>query len=214
MGQVGNWTANVSIRAGNQQVLDAINFMSKRGQAAFFPGTFLRDYGDYALPAMPIIYNGNVIERIKQTGQPYIDNYVKLAQTLGVYEPDKRYGGSFMEPHMSTLQDKLRLEIKNSRRDGFRTIVKNGLRVLPVICNEIYLLESEHTGEPVDCILHSADGLYFSQEQREKEYWRLLRELESRGKITTPLILGISEGGENPFTGTLVYSDNRLEQIK
>ena len=216
-GKVGSQTVNLQTMTGNQKILDLIELMKSKPNVLFVPGTLLRDYGGYVLPVMPVIYNGRVIERVKQTGVPYVDNYGSLAKALldgreaqeiieNGYDPFSKIG--------KKLKQELDKKVASTRKSGLEAVNFQGLNVLPLICNEIHLASEEYTGKPVDLILHSSNDLYRDDKEMIRSYEKVLAGLRRKGKLGKNARLAYAELREDAVSkGSLAYANLRLQKI-
>jgi hypothetical protein len=184
-----------------------LNLMTSKN-AAFFPGTYLKDYGGFYLPVMPVVINGKIFERSKFTSEEKVDSYEELARQLMGTRYAKKVsaaGGGFLvdEPYKTLIAE---MKKKSERLRTPRGFSYKGLNLAPVICNEIDRFPELYTGKPLDILLHSADGLYSTHEQRMKQYSQFMRQLSSQGKLSPDTILATAESGRNPFTGVFSYT--------
>jgi hypothetical protein len=217
-GRVGSQSVNLSDMTGNPRVLEVIRAMKEREDCTFFSGTLLRDFGNYVLPVMPVIQNGKILqERAKQTGIAYVDSYTKLAKELfGDEYAEKLEGFSGMstEEPMKTLQDRLKTEVRERRAGFSKTFDVNGLRILPVICNELLQVPRMYQGKCLDVLAHSSDSLNPSDASRIQSYKSVCKKLDEVGKVNTPLIILSSEVGEAPHKGIFYYDGKNVHPVK
>ncbi len=218
-GKAGRQSVNLETRSGNSEVLDLVRLMESKSDVTFFPGTLLRNFRGYVLPVMPIIQNGKIIlERTKQTGIAYVDDYEELARTLIGEDYAKRsrgFSGIFSEEPMKSLQERLRTEVEARRKESFKTVNINGLRVLPVICNELSLIPELYEGKSVDVVIHSASCLFDDNENMKRRYEEVMRKMQEKGKINEPVVLAVAESRDNGlYKGILVYEDDKIRGEK
>ena len=122
---------NPDSQTGNQEVLELIRLMQQKSGVSFFPGTMLQDFGNYAMPVMPVVANGKLDSRVKTTTSTYVDSYEQLALTF--FGKDyaakvKKHQGLFAQEPMKTLVNELEKRSKALKK--FRSYDINGVRVL------------------------------------------------------------------------------------
>lgn len=195
-GLVGRQSVNLENKTGNPAILNLYEFMLSKEKCIIFPGTLLRDFGGYVLQTMPIINEGKLLfEKVKQTGIPYVDNPRLLPESL--------LGGK--------LEDKINIQKQNS----LASVEFEGLRILPLICNELFTVPGLYSGEPVDIIVHSSNNLMKSCEKAEEVYKKVLKQFGDAGKIKEPLTLACCELNEDePYSALFIYKNNILSRLR
>lgn len=200
-GLVGGQSVDLEARTGNSDVLDLIELMKSKKNMTFMPGTLLRDYGGYVLPVMPIIQDGKLtLEKVKQTGMAYVDDYLTLKQKLTGRDSPQ-------------IEQVVRNEVMARRQNNFKSISINGLNVLPIICNEITLTPDLYEGKPIDVILHSCEDLYSDNGKRMDAYQKILGQMKARNQLSDSLVIAAVEGGENPYKGTFAYENGVFRSL-
>lgn len=215
-GYVKPESINLDKMSGNKNVLDLIELMKSKKDCVFFPGTLLRNFGEYFLPTMPIIKNGEIIqERVKQTGIAYVDDYTLLAENLFGKDYAKKienFKGIFLDEPMKSLQDKLEDELILKREGLSKTVEINGLNVFPLICNEISFVPSIYDGKLIDVVMHSSSSLNKSNEERILGYEKFSKEMQ--GRINLPLIIASSEGNSDvSSTVIFAYDGDKIQKL-
>ena len=216
-GCVGKQAVNLIDNTGNSRVLWLVELMKSKEDCSFFPGTLLRDFGGYVLPVMPVIINGKlVLERPKQTGIPLVDSYSELAKIFGgdAYAKDvetalKKGTPFFVEP-IKSLQENLERKVSSLRKDSLKSVQVNGLRVLPVICNEITSMPQSYQGEPIDVTLHASDSLFRTYGDMIEKYMGYFNKMGENEKLNGPQVLVVAQDGENKFKGIFIYEKGEL----
>jgi len=214
-GKVAQEAVDLRYMEGNPWVLDLIRKMQRQKNTAYFPGTVLQDFGGYCLPTMPVIINGNLDLRVKVTANECVDSYPELARRLfdeKYAEEIRKCGGFFCDQPMKGLVDRLKQE--SAAVKSIKSYLVKGIRVLPLICNEISCAAQEYHGPKVDIVLHSADSLYLSQDQRERAYEKFLFDMVKQEKFNGPAFLAYAEAGLEPRAGILSYSGGSIVKIE
>ena len=96
------------------------------------------------------------------------------------------------------------------RKNSLKAVDVNGLKVLPIICNEIFTMPSLYAGEPIDVTLHSTDSLFRTYEDMVEGYNKYFAKMKENGKLNGPQVLAVVQDGENRFVGKFIYEDGRL----
>ncbi|MBT3398006.1 hypothetical protein HOA55_01435 [archaeon] len=214
-GRIASESVKLELMSGNRDVLAVMEKMEKRKDCSFFPGTFLRDFGGYYVPAMPVFLGGELVQiRIKQTSPIYVADYQELAKIfLGDrFDPDEHYGQTFYEEPTKGLMKM----VKSDRDSQIVTspVEIGGLNILPVICNEFNLISNRTPHSRLDGILHSSDSLYDSESHAIESAQVILHQMKSSGKIQTPFIYAISHIGEEAnFSGKFLYDGKKLQKV-
>jgi hypothetical protein len=200
-GLVGGQSVDLEAKLGNPDVLNLIELMKSKKNVTFMPGTLLRDYGGYILPVMPVIQDGKLmIEKVKQTGIAYVDDYLTLKQKLiGRDSP--------------AIEEVVRNEVAARRQDNFKSVLVNGLSVLPIICNELSLAPELYQGKPIDVILHSCEDLYSDNGKRIDSYQKILGQMKTRNQLSDSVVIATVEGGETPYKGTFAYENGIFRSL-
>lgn len=220
-------SVNLEKHTGNPEVLQLIDLMRSNTQAAFFPGTVLRDYGHFVLPVMPVIINGTLeCERVKQTGLAYVDDYSALAARFfgqDYAEKIKGFSGLFCDEPMKTLQDRLKAEVDQLRENSLRPFSYNGATILPILCNELSLIPNLYKGKPINLVLHSSSCMFTSEDERATRYATFFRQMKEKGLVEDPALLAVAEMGGTvefagihtyePFKGIFVYEKGQLRKV-
>ncbi|MDP3882326.1 MAG: hypothetical protein Q8Q31_05605 [Nanoarchaeota archaeon] len=215
-GKVGPESVDLERMRGNRRVLSNIEKMLAQVDKIFFPGTLLRDYGGYTVPVMPIILNGRLVcERIKQTGDPYVDDYQRLAKERGM-DPPKVNG--FFDTQYENLMGSIRFELAKRRRDSLRHIDIEGANVLPIIGNELPLIPSMYTGPKLSAVLHSSCNYAQSCSDRHEMYEAFANAMSKKHLVNNPFTIIYSEhsSGDNETpsaTGAFVYEGRKLRAL-
>ncbi len=221
-GKVSPQAVNLEKLTGNRRVVEALMEMKKRKETAFFPGTLMRDYGEFFLPVMPIIVDGEIAtERVKQTGIAYVDDYPALAERLlgkGYAEKVREFKGPDFEGPIQEVKDLLKEIVARKRTDSMASVNIGEWNILPVICNEIYLIPNLYRGKKVNLILHSCSNLFESKEQRENTYRRFFEAMKEKGLVGDESFLATAESGDlderyHPFIGSFAFEKGRLIEI-
>lgn len=213
-GKVEPEAVDLKSMKGNPQVVNIIRIMLKNSKTAYFLGTAMQDFGGYFLPVMPVVIDGKLDLRVKITANEYVDSYPELARRLfdeDYAEKVRNFSGFFCEQPMKKLVERLREESKKLKLIKSYTV--GDLRVLPIICNEILTLPDSYEGAPVDLLLHSADSLYVSAEQRSQEYERLFFRMKKKDKLSEGAVLAYAQAGTTPSAGMICFNGKTLNQI-
>lgn len=216
-GFVGGQSINLEKMSGYPSLIELINFMKKKSNCTFFPGTLLRNFGGYVFPTMPIIKNRKILhEKVKQTGIIYADDYSTLAKKFLEEKYLKNileWKGDFSKKPMKLIHEKLEKEI-NLRKDKFSMVVDiNGLKALPIICNELYLVSDLYRGDHIDIIIHSSDSLNKSNDEMINRYENICRKI--RHRLNLPLLIITAEKRDlnNGYEGILSYDGKSIAEL-
>ncbi len=216
-GLVSPQSVDLESMTGSKVVLRAIRAMLDNKECTFLPGTLLRDFGGYCLPVMPIIRSGKLeMEKPKKNGFPYVDDYRKLAEIFFGKEYARNIAqfGPIPIEHMGKLHERLNREVEIRKKNSYAPLDINGLCVSPIICNDLAMFSQDYDGRPIDILCHSACELFDNDKMMLSYYCRILERLESRGKLSLPLVLALAEQRqEERFEGLFFYKNGKLEQL-
>jgi len=218
-GLVGFQSIDLEYRLGNSEILEVVDAMLRNKAGLFFPGTLLRDFGNYSLQVMPVIQEGKLIfEKVKRTGIAYVDDYRKLAERFfgkTYAESIPSFSGFSYDEPMKSLLDRLQREVLERKAGSFRSVNVNGICVAPVIGNELRDFSQEYEGRPLDVLCHSTSNSFEDDKAIYNYYCQMLETLTSRGKINTPVIIALAEerSPSEGYSGLFVYDNGKLEQL-
>lgn len=221
-GKISPQAVNLEKLTGNRRIVEVLIEMKRRKETAFFPGTLLREYNGFFLPVMPIIINGEIAaERVKQTGIAYVDDYLALTEKLvgkKYAEKVREFKGPEFEGPIQEVKYLLKEIVEKKRADSMVSVNIGEWEILPIICNEIYLIPNLYMGKKVNLILHSCGNLFENKEQRENTYRRFFEVMKEKGLVEDESFLATVESGNlderyHPFIGSFAFEKGKLIEI-
>lgn len=222
-GKVGHQAVDLHNMTGDPQYIGMLEQMLAKKDSSFFAGSLLRDFGNFYMLTMPIIEKGKLIaERVVQSNYAFVDDRVALARDLIGEDLANRlesYRGPEFEGPAEEFNKIMKEKVGKIAKNSLKSIKIGGYNILPIICNEIFVIPDLYAGEKIDLIAHSCNDLVHDEDEIIPIYEKFIEKMQKKGLVAPRLTfatsqLGSQRQGYPSLAGVRIYENGSLKRME